>query len=157
MKTYEAMFLLDANMAADWPTAEAEVNRILDRAGAKVLGLKNWDERKLSYQIHQHKRGLYALAFFDAPADKIAGIERDVQLSEKAVRVLVLRREKLTPEKIEKAMTAPPPPKTSFRPDEWSGGRGRPDGRPDLRPMDGGGAAAPAAVEEVPDIDVLDV
>lgn len=152
MKRYEAMFLMDANMASDWPSAEAEVKRILDRAGANVLGLKNWDERKLAYSIHQHKRGLYALAFFDAPAEKIAGLERDVQLSEKAVRVLVLRREKLTPETIEKALSAPPPPKTSFRSDEWGSNRGRPDGRPgDGPPM------AAAAVEEAPDIDVLEV
>jgi len=119
------MFLMDAAMATDWPVAEAEVRRILDRASAKVLGLKNWDDRKLAYPIGPHKRGLYVLAFFEAPVDKITGIERDVQLSEKLLRVLVVRRDGQTPEAVEKAMAAGPPPKTLSRGDEWSG-LGRP-------------------------------
>jgi ribosomal protein S6 len=119
------MFLLDAALASDWPAAEAEVKRILERADAKVLGLKNWDERKLAFPVRAHKRGLYVLTYFEAPAEKIEGIERDVHLSEKAVRVLVLRRDKITPEKIQAALTAAPPPKASFRgPDEWGPPRG---------------------------------
>ena len=78
MKSYEAMFLMDAALATDWTAAEAEVKRILERASAKVLGLKKWDERKLAYPIGQNKRGLYALAFFEASPEKITGIERDV-------------------------------------------------------------------------------
>lgn len=151
MMTYEAMFLMDASLATEWPTAEAEVKRILERAGATIRGLKNWDERKLAQSIRQHKRGLYVLSFFEAPPDKIGGIERDVQLSEKALRVLVLRRENLTPEKIERALTAAPPPKTSPRPgDEWSANRYRAPG--ESREAE---AATAVAVEEVPDIDVL--
>lgn len=144
MKTYEAMFLMDSNLATDWSSAESEVKRILDRASAKVLGLKNWDERKLATPVRGHKRGLYALSYFEAPPEKIDGIEHDVHLSEKVIRVLILRRDKITPEAIEKALTAAPPPKTSFRGDEWSS---RPpmadrEERPERE--------APAAVEEPP-------
>lgn len=125
MKTYEAMFLLEPSLSGDFAAAEAEIRRILDRAEAKVLGIRNWEERKLAYSIGQNKRGLYVLTYFEAAADKIAGIERDVQLSEKTLRVLILRRERMTAEQIEKAMTAPLPPKTPVRPaDEWSGGPG---------------------------------
>lgn len=151
MKTYEAMFLLDSTLSSDWASAEAEVKRILERAQAKVLGLKNWDERKLATPVRGHKRGLYALSFFEAPPEKIEGIERDVHLSEKAIRVLILRREKLTPESIEKALTAPPPPKASFRgQDEWSP-------RPPMGDRDDRGPARDtgAPIEEAP-IDVLE-
>lgn len=123
MKTYEAMFLMEPALATEWPAAEAEINRILDRAGAKVLGIKNWGERKLAYPIGPRKRGLYALTFFETLPDKISGIERDVQLSEKAVRVLVLRRDGITPELIEKALTAEPPARIPLRGEE-------PEGRP---------------------------
>jgi ribosomal protein S6 len=156
VKTYEAMFLMDASLATDWPTAEAEVKRILERAGANVLGLKNWDERKLAQPIRQHKRGLYALSFFEAPPDKISGIERDVHLSEKAVRVLVLRRENLTPERIQRALTAAPPPKTSSRAsDEWSGGRYRSGGEPREAEGPATEPATAVAVDDIPEIDVL--
>lgn len=125
MKTYEAMFLLEPSLSGDFAAAEAEIRRILDRAGAKVLAIRNWEERKLAYSIGQNKRGLYVLTYFEASPDKIVGIERDVQLSEKTLRVLVLRRERMTAEQIEKAMTAPLPPKTPVRPaDEWGSGPG---------------------------------
>jgi small subunit ribosomal protein S6 len=136
VKTYEAMFLLDPSLSGDFAAAEAEVRRLLDRAEAKVLGIRNWEERKLAYAIGPFKRGLYVLAYFEAAPEKISGIERDVQLGEKTIRVLILRRERMTPERLEKAMTAPLPPKTPVRAsDEWSsgpsggggGGRGRSD------------------------------
>ena len=147
MKTYEAMFLMEPVLATDWPSAEAEINRILDRAGAKLLGVKNWGERKLAYPIGHRKRGLYALAYFEAMPDKIASVERDVQLSEKAVRVLVLRREGMTAEAIEKSLAAEPPARMPLRGEE---GEGRPRY---FRGPEGGEpapfkAAGPAAVEE---------
>ena len=158
MKTYEAMFLLDSALATDWPTAEAEVKRILERAGATILGLKNWDERKLSHPVKGQKRGLYALSFFDAPPDKVVGIERDVHLSDKALRVLVLRREDLSPEKIQRALTAAPPPKTPARGgDDWSM-RGRGPETREAEPV-AAEAATGVPMDEVaaPDIDVLTV
>lgn len=122
MNRYEAMFLLDANAAADWNVAEAELKRILvERGGANILGLKRWDERKLSYEIHRQKRGIYSLAYFEAPAEKVAGIEHDAKLSEMILRMLVLRHERLSAEAIEKAMTAAPPPRAPDRSsDIWS-------------------------------------
>ncbi len=115
MKTYEAMFLMEPALVADLPAAEAEIHRILDRAQAKLIGLHSWGERKLAYPIGHRKRGLYILSYFESAPDKIAGIERDVQLSEKAVRVLVLRREGMSPEDIQKALAAEPPAKVAPR------------------------------------------
>ncbi|MFH1417454.1 MAG: 30S ribosomal protein S6 [Planctomycetota bacterium] len=131
MKTYEAMFLMDPALASNWPDAEAEINRILDRAGGKVLGITNWGERKLAYPIGQLKRGLYALSFFEAEPDRVNGLERDVQLSEQAVRLLLIRRDKMTPEMVQTALSAEPPPKVPVRSDEWSARprSGPPDGR----------------------------
>jgi small subunit ribosomal protein S6 len=114
------MFLMDPALASNWPTAEAEINRILQRAGAEIIGITNWGERKLAYQIGRFKRGLYALTYFKAPPENVGGLERDVQLSEHAVRFLLIRRDKMTPEMIEKSLKAEPPPKVPVRGDEWS-------------------------------------
>jgi len=154
VKTYEAMFLMDPSMSNDWPAAEAELKRILDRAEARVLGIKNWDERKLAYPMGQYKRGLYALAFFEAAPEKIAGIERDVQLSERLLRVLVLRRDRMTREHVQKALEAAPPPKTFARgSDEWSGRprAGGPDSAPG-RIAETAGAVAVEVPEDLPDV-----
>ncbi len=127
MKTYEAMFLMDPSLAPNFSAAEAEINRILQRADAKVLGLKNWGERKLAYPIRQLRRGLYVLTYFEAAPEKIVSLERDAQLSEQAVRVLVLGRDRMTREEIDKALAAEPPPKVPVRGEEW-GGRPRTEG-----------------------------
>lgn len=125
---YEGMFLMDPALASDWQKAESEINRVLGRAGATVLGIKNWDERKLAYPIGKHKRGLYALTFFRAEPDKITGLERDVQLGEQFMRALFLRREKMSDEDIQRALAAEAPKAMRYddRPDRGErGGRGR--------------------------------
>ena len=49
----------------------------------------------------QDRRGTYILAYFKADGRRIAGIEKDVLLSEKIMRVLILGTEKRPPELIE--------------------------------------------------------
>ncbi len=129
MKTYEALFLLDPALSSDFSTAEAEVKRILERAEAEMLGLSKWDERKVAYPIRNHKRGLYILCYFKAGSTKIADLERDVRLSESVVRALILAKEGMTAEQIEKSLASTPATeKPAPRPDE--GGRGRDRDRP---------------------------
>jgi len=104
LNQYEAMFLLDPTFGASWENSEAEVRRILGRADADVVFCKKWAERRLAYKVKGRKRGVYVLTYFKSPADKIKGIERDAQLSENILRVLVLRADDITPEKMESAM-----------------------------------------------------
>jgi small subunit ribosomal protein S6 len=108
------MFLVDSALAAqDWQKILNEVQRILDRAGAEVVSLKKWDERRLCYDIQGKSRGTYILAYFNCDTDKVKGIERDVQLSELITRVLTLRTDKMSPADIEKPtpLEAAPEPK----------------------------------------------
>jgi len=135
VNTYEGMFLLDPALTSDWPAAEVEINRVLDRAEAKLIGIKNWEERRLAYPINRHKRGLYALTYFQAPPESLPGLERDVQLGEKILRVMFLRREGMSEEEIQKSLTADPPKSTGRYDDRGGrfgdrGGRGRGDRGP---------------------------
>jgi len=99
-QSYEAMFLLPAG-GGDFQTVVEPVRGILERNEAEVLALKPWDERRLAYEISGHRRGLYALAYFNAERDKIVEIEHDCQLAEQILRVLVLRKETLTDKDIQ--------------------------------------------------------
>ncbi|MCB9852019.1 MAG: 30S ribosomal protein S6 [Phycisphaerales bacterium] len=136
MNLYEGMFILDPALASDWESAEAEIKRVFDRAGAEIVGHRNWDERKLAYQIGKFRRGLYILTYFRANPEKIASMERDVQLSEKVLRVLFLRREKMTDEDVQKSLAAEPP-KAQKREDR-EGREGRERGDRDGRDRDRG-------------------
>jgi ribosomal protein S6 len=97
------MFLVDsADAASDWDGVVATVRTILDRAGAEVLSLKKWDERKLAYEINRKSRGTYILSYFRAVGTKIQGMERDIRLNERIMRALILNVEHMTQEDIDK-------------------------------------------------------
>ncbi|UCE99093.1 MAG: 30S ribosomal protein S6 [Planctomycetota bacterium] len=103
MKLYEAMFLVDsAEATADWEGINAVIKKILEKAGAEIVSIRKWDDRKLAYEINGKSRGTYILCYFRAEGEKIRGIERDVQLSEQIMRVLILSAEHMSQEDIEK-------------------------------------------------------
>jgi small subunit ribosomal protein S6 len=99
------MFLFDTSRAVDYAAMEEEVGRLMQRASAELVSCKKWDERKLAYEIRGRKRGCYVLTYFKAEADKIVSMERDARLSESILRLLVLRADNVSEEK----MQAPSP------------------------------------------------
>ncbi len=102
-KLYEAMFLIDsAEAAADWDGINTTIRNILERAEAEIVSIEKWDERKLAYEINGKTRGTYILCYFRAAGDRIRDIERDVRLSERIIRVLILCAEHREKEDVEK-------------------------------------------------------
>jgi len=112
LRTYEGMFLFDPTSAADWSNVEAEIARLMKRAGAKLLVSKKWDERRLAYEIKGRNRGCYVLTYFQASPEKISGIERDVHLSDHVLRCLVLRADHVTEEKMSEPTPAEAGPRS---------------------------------------------
>ena len=105
-QTYEAMFLVDsAEATANWSDIITAVNTVMERAEAEVISLRKWDERRLTYEIAGRKRGTYILCYFKSAPSVISGIERDVQLNESLLRVLILRADHIT----EESMQSPTP------------------------------------------------
>lgn len=106
-KIYEAMFLLDSGYAsAHWDQAVKSIQEMLDRHGCEIIRMVKWDDRKLAYEIQHHKRGTYVLVYFTGPGLSVGRIERDVQLSETILRVLILKQEKMS---VEEALRMPIP------------------------------------------------
>jgi small subunit ribosomal protein S6 len=104
LNQYEAMFLFDPTYATDFQNAKAEVERILERAGAEIVFLTKWDERKLAYEIKGRKRGCYVLLYFKCPPEGIGKIERDARLSEPVLRILITRADGVTQEHIDRLL-----------------------------------------------------
>lgn len=92
-RLYEAMFLVDSAAEADWDKINAIIKKILEKAGAEIVSMEKWDERRLAYEINGKNRGTYILCYFHADGQKIRQIERDAQLSESIMRVLILGTE----------------------------------------------------------------
>jgi small subunit ribosomal protein S6 len=110
-KLYEVMFLIDsAEAAKDWDGIIELVTKMLNKIDAQIITLKKWDERPLAYSIKRCSRGTYILAYFKADGRKITELERDVLLSERVMRALILRTEHLTEEDVIKLAAAKAPP-----------------------------------------------
>ena len=133
---YEAMFLFPAGAAAEVDASIKTVTGIIERHGGKIILVKKWDERKLMYEIKKQKRGLYIIAYFNAPGTAVTGIERDVNLSEEIVRVLVTDAEHLNKDEMDKVEPQPIQPREerswdrpamSFGGDDSRRGSGRPE------------------------------
>ena len=92
-KLYEAMFLVDSAQAQNWDAIITTITTILEKAEAEIVSIKKWDDRKLAYEINGKTRGTYVLCYFRADGERIRDIERDVQLSERIMRVLILSPE----------------------------------------------------------------
>jgi small subunit ribosomal protein S6 len=106
-KLYEGMFLIDsAEAAKDWDGIMELVGKMLTKADAEIVSIRKWDERPLAYKIRGCDRGTYILAYFRADGKKNHEIEREVQLSERIMRVLILKADHLTEEDIAKATPA---------------------------------------------------
>src|SRR3954464_6933263 len=98
---YEAMFLFGSGAANDLDAAHKTVRGIIERHGGEIIVLKKWDERKLAYELSKQKRGVYIIAYYTAPGASVGAIERDVNLSEEVLRVLISRADHLNKTEME--------------------------------------------------------
>jgi len=113
------MFLIDsAEAAKDWDGIIEFITKMLTKYDAEIVSIRKWDERPLAYTIRRCARGTYILAYFRVDGPKISDIERDVRLSERIMRVLILNAEDLAEADIAKDTPATRAERPSPRPEE---------------------------------------
>ena len=135
-RLYEGLFLINPQaVAGDIDGAITHVQEMLDRAGAVVKMLRRWDERKLAYTIDGQKRGVFLLSLFEVAPVQIANIERDCNLSEQVLRVMMTRGDHMGEVEITAAL------------EDQKTGVARANLEADSAPADGGVEAEDAEVE----------
>ena len=75
------------------------------RHGGEILYTERWPDRKLAYEIKGRRKGTYFLTYFKADGSAVAPLRREAQLSERILRVLVLKNDQAL-EEIEKRREA---------------------------------------------------
>jgi small subunit ribosomal protein S6 len=106
---YEAMFLLGP-VAGSADDVTVLPRQIVERHEGKIIVIKKWDERKLSYELGGQKRGTFVVVYFTAPGAAVTQIERDVNLSDEILRVIVLKADHLSKEEMEAVEPQKPAP-----------------------------------------------
>ena len=152
MRHYEGLFLFASrDNKPDYASVEQHVSEVLAKYGAKLLKTQKWAERKLAYEVKRSRRGAYLLAYFDVDPAKLPEIRRDLQISERILRNLVLACEEV-PQELPEFMEFKEEPlggEGEFR-GRWGSRGGRGDDRGDRRPRRGEESAegAPDAMGE---------
>ena len=121
---YEAMFLFPASVASDVDHALATARQMIERHDGKIILIKKWDERKLAYEMKKNKRGVYIIAYFTGPGAAVGAIEREVNLSEEVLRVMVTKADHLNETEMNAVEPQPVQPRTP--PPDDRGGWDRP-------------------------------
>lgn len=98
-RLYECLLLIDPAIAAgDWDGITGKITSRIERRGGEIVSLKKWDERPLAYEIDKKSRGTYILVYFKSEPESISSVERDFNLAEDVMRVMILRADFITSE-----------------------------------------------------------
>lgn len=95
-RLYECMFLISQGEAANLNNVLDHIREIIGRGDAEIIAMRKWDERRLAFEIDKQKRGVYILCYVKAPGDGIARIERETNLSEHIMRLMIIRVDHLS-------------------------------------------------------------
>ena len=97
---YEGMFLFPQSATANLQNAVDHLKSLLDKAGATIISMKKWDERRLAYEVNGNKRGVYFLVYFNSPTHAISDLERRCNQSEELLRMMITRADHISDELI---------------------------------------------------------
>ncbi len=93
MKHYEGMFVLHNRELPEGETASHEevVRTLIQRSNGSVANTVLWANRKLAYSIAGNQTATYVLAYFSGPSEACNLLNREVSLSDRCLRHLVVQ------------------------------------------------------------------
>jgi small subunit ribosomal protein S6 len=88
---YETTFILEPGL--DETKVNEEIERVtgwIKDLGGEVLEVQRWGKRRLAYEIHKRRDGIYTLLLYQGPGPVVKEIERRMKLDEAVMRVLTV-------------------------------------------------------------------
>ena len=92
VRPYEITFIVRADMDdVAFAAVVEKVKSWITALGGSVTQTNVWGRRRLAYPINKLAEGQYVLLLADLPAQALAGLERELRLSEEILRFLLVR------------------------------------------------------------------
>ena len=92
MRPYELTFIVRPGVEDENLNAVVDrVKSLITGGGGQIAEVNAWGRRRLAYPIDRATEGQYFLVRATLPAQMIAGLERDLRLTEPIMRYLVVR------------------------------------------------------------------
>ena len=94
MRRYEMMVLItDTIEEPDAQVVFDKAKDILAKQGGNLLDEAWWGRRRLGYEINKRDFGFYGVLDFQATADAVTELERQLKISDEVVRFKTVRPE----------------------------------------------------------------
>lgn len=91
MTKYETTFILEPGLDENRVNEEiARVSGWIKDLGGEVLEVQRWGKRRLAYEIHKKRDGIYTMILYSGPGPVVKEIERRLGLVEAVMRVLTV-------------------------------------------------------------------
>ncbi len=91
MTRYETTFILEPGLDENRVNEEIErVSQWIKDLGGEVLEVQRWGKRRLAYEIHRKRDGIYTLVLYQGPGAVVKELERRLSLVEPVMRVLTV-------------------------------------------------------------------
>jgi small subunit ribosomal protein S6 len=104
---YETMYILRPDLNDEQvEQALAKYENLLREQGADNIQIQNRGKRRLAYEIHRQRDGIYIQMNYTGVGNIIAPLERAMRLSEEVIRYLTIKQEVKEPEAEETAPAA---------------------------------------------------
>ena len=91
MTKYETTFILEPGLDENRVNEEIEkVTHWIKDLGGELLDVQRWGKRRLAYEIHKKRDGIYTLFLYSGPGPIVKEIERRLKLNESVIRTLTV-------------------------------------------------------------------
>ena len=91
MTKYETTFILEPGFDEGKVNEEIErVSQWIRDLGGELLEVQRWGKRRLAYEIHRKRDGIYTLVLYQGQGPMVKEIERRLGLVEQVMRVLTV-------------------------------------------------------------------
>jgi small subunit ribosomal protein S6 len=94
MQTYELLYIVPAQFAdTEIDSVRDKIARMTEQTGAKVTRNESLGKIKLAYPIKHQRHGTYVIVHFEAEPNVVAGLDRQLRLSDEVLRHLIVERD----------------------------------------------------------------
>ncbi len=99
MYLYETVFMARQELSTAQVAKLADATfKIAADMGAKLIKKEDWGLRTLAYPVKKAKKAYYVLFEYEAPADAMIEMERNMRFNEEILRYLTIRRDEKSTE-----------------------------------------------------------
>lgn len=89
---YEFTYIINPVLEEDqYKVAVEKANKLITDNGGTIDEVNEWGLRKFAYEIDKKGNGYYVNAYFEAPAETIAIVERNMRIDDDFMRYLTLK------------------------------------------------------------------